>query len=275
MSTNKARTRRNAAIAQVVVAVIFLAPVIWMYLGSFRTDLDIRSGSLLPHTWTLRNFTSLLSQSSVRSAFANSAIVALIVSVVATLASVAAAYGLTRYRFRGRGASLAVILLAQLVPALVVLVPLVVGLRQLHLADSLIGLAIAHLTLGIPVAVLLLRNYLNEIPHSLEEAAWIDGCTRLGALVRVVLPLLRPAVFAVAAFSFILSWGEYLLALSLITSDADKTLPLALQGVFELDTVDLGQVMAFGVLISLPVAVLFMAIQRNFVSNLALGGVKS
>jgi ABC-type glycerol-3-phosphate transport system permease component len=268
------RVLRGVAAAQILVALVFLAPVIWMYVASFRTDLDIRGGSLVPHTFTLVNFRHLFARHDVLTAFGNSAFVAAIVSVASTLASVTAAYALSRFRFRGQGLSLGLILLAQLVPALVVLVPLVVGLRQLHLADSLIGLAVAHLTLGIPVAVMLLRNYLAEIPPSLEEAAWIDGCSRLGALFRVVLPLLRPAIFAVAAFSFILSWGEYLLALSLITSDRAKTLPLAMQGLFELHTVDLGEVMAFGVLISLPVAVLFMAIQRNFVSNLALGGVK-
>lgn len=273
-ATDRRRSLPWVAAAQVAAAVVLLAPVIWMYLASFRPDLDIRSGALVPERLTLANFDHLLHRSGVGTAFVNSTLVALVVSVASTAASTCAAYALTRFTFRGRAGSLALILIAQLVPGLVVLVPLVVALRQFHLANSLVGLAIAHLTLGIPVAVLLLRNYLADIPVSLEDAARIDGCSRAGALWRVVLPLLRPAIFAVTAFSFILSWGEYLLALSLITSEESKTLPLAMQGLFQLHTVDLGEVMAFGVLISLPVAVLFMAIQRNFVSNLGMGGVK-
>lgn len=102
----------------------------------------------------------------------------------------------------------------------------------------------------------------------------IDGCSALGAWWRVILPLLKPAIVAVTAFSFILSWDEYLLALSLISTDSRKTLPLAMQSPFQLNTVDLGVVMAFGVLIPLPVNLLFMVIQRSFVSNLSMGGVK-
>jgi ABC-type glycerol-3-phosphate transport system permease component len=210
----------------------------------------------------------------VPQAFLNSAIVALMSSIVVTVVSTLAAYGLSRFGFRGRGFAGGLLLAGQLVPGLVVLVPLVVAFRQLGLADSLVGLTIAHLTLGIPIAVLLLRNYLADIPVALEEAAIVDGCSRIGALFRIVLPLLRPALAAVTAFSFILSWGEYVVALSLITTEGKKTLPLAMQSLFQLYGVDLGVVMAFGVVISLPVAILFMFIQRSFVSNLGTGGVK-
>ena len=273
----QSRARRRTfgvAAAQLAVVLILLAPIIWMYVAAFRPDLDIRSGRLLPRSLTFGNFTALFGYDVVKTAFVNSVLVAAAVSVVTTCAAVAAAYAIARLRFRGKGPTLALVLIAQLVPGLVVLVPLVVVMRQLGLADSLVGLGIAHLTLGLPIAVMLLRNYLADIPKSLEEAAMIDGCSVLGALWRVILPLLKPAIVAVTAFSFILSWGEYLLALSLISTDSQKTLPLAMQSLFQLNTVDLGVVMAFGVLISFPVALLFMVIQRNLVSNLAMGGVK-
>lgn len=268
--------RRTAAVAvaQVAAAVVFCAPILWMYVASLRPNLDIRTGSLIPGRLTLDNYVNLFSLGVVQQAFLNSTIVAATSSVAVTVVSTAAAYGLSRFRFRGRGTTGAFLLAGQLVPGLVVLVPLVVAFRQLGLANSLLGLTIAHLTIGIPTAVLLLRNYLAAIPVSLEEAALVDGATRFGALVRIVLPLLRPALAAVTAFSFILSWGEYVLALSLITDDAAKTLPLAMQSLFQLYGVDLGLVMAFGVVISLPVAVLFAFIQRSFVSNLGTGGVK-
>jgi ABC-type glycerol-3-phosphate transport system permease component len=273
------RRRRNrrttwVATAQIAAAVVFLAPIIWMYVASLRPNIDIRSGNPLPTRVSFDNFIHLFQLGIVPQAFLNSAIVAAVSSVIVTVVSTLAAYGLSRFTFRGRGFSGGLLLAGQLVPGLVVLVPLVVAFRQLGLSDSLVGVTIAHLTLGIPIAVLLLRNYLADIPVSLEEAAIVDGCSRVGALFRIVLPLLRPALAAVTAFSFILSWGEYVMALSLITTDSNKTLPLAMQSLFQLYGVDLGVVMAFGVVISLPVAVLFMFIQRSFVSNLGTGGVK-
>ena len=270
------RSRRIALIAsaQVVVAILFLAPIIWMYVASLRPNLDIRSGDLIPTHLSLDNFVHLFQLGIVPQAFLNSAVVAGISSVVVTVVATLAAYSLSRFSFRGRGLVGGFLLAGQLVPGLVVLVPLVVAFRQLGFGDSLVGVTIAHLTLGIPIAVLLLRNYLADIPVALEEAAIVDGCSRIGALFRIVLPLLRPALAAVTAFSFILSWGEYVVALSLVTTDSNKTLPLAMQSLFQLYGVDLGVVMAFGVIISLPVAILFMFIQRSFVSNLGTGGVK-
>lgn len=264
----------TASVAQVLVALVLLAPIIWMYLAAFGPNLDILSGGLLPRRWTLANFRSLLQLPGLGQAFLNSAIVATLSSLAVATVAVLAAYGLTRYRFRGRGLTVGLVLVAQLVPGLVILVPLVVAMRYLHLSDSLIGLAIVHLTGALPVAVLLFRNYLHDIPVSLDEAAMVDGCSRLGAVWHVILPMLRPAIAAVTAFAFILSWGEYLMALSLISSSNKMTLPLEMQQLFELHTTNVGVVMAFGVLISLPVAIAFMLIQRSLVANLGAGGVK-
>jgi ABC-type glycerol-3-phosphate transport system permease component len=274
LTVRRSRKTTLVATAQIAAAVVFLAPIIWMYVASLRPNLDIRSGNPFPTRVSFDNFVHLFQLGIVPQAFLNSAIVALTSSVTVTAVSTLAAYGLSRFTFRGRGFAGGLLLAGQLVPGLVVLVPLVVAFRQLGLSDSLVGVTIAHLTLGIPIAVLLLRNYLADIPVALEEAAIVDGCSRVGALFRIVLPLLRPALAAVTAFSFILSWGEYVVALSLITTESKKTLPLAMQSLFQLYGVDLGVVMAFGVVISLPVAILFMFIQRSFVSNLGTGGVK-
>jgi len=270
------RTARTIAVAtaQLLAVVLLLAPIIWMYLAAFGPNLDILNGGLLPKQWTLANFRSLLQLPGLGQAFLNSTIVATLSSLAVAIVAVLAAYGLTRFRFRGRVATVGVVLVAQLVPGLVILVPLVVAMRYLHLSDSLVGLAMVHLTGALPVGVLLFRNYLRDIPVSLDEAAMVDGCSRLGAVWHVILPLLRPGIAAVTAFSFILSWGEYLMALSLISSSNNFTLPLEMQQLFELHTTNVGEVMAFGVLISLPVAIAFMLIQRSLVSNLGAGGVK-
>jgi ABC-type glycerol-3-phosphate transport system permease component len=262
------------AVAQLAVLVIVLLPILWLYVAALRTNGDIRSGRLLPGGLTLANFGHLFSATGFPRAFVNSTLVALSVAMVTTLTAAMAAYSLARFSFRGRGAVGILLLGAQMVPTLVVLVPLIVVLREAHLANTLQGLALAHLTLGIPVATWLLRSYIEDLPRELEEAALVDGCSRWGALRHVVIPLLRPGIAAVAVFAFILSWGEYLIALALLTGEDTKTLPLAMQGLFELHDIDLGALMAFGVAISLPVALLFAAVQRHLVSGLTAGGIR-
>jgi ABC-type glycerol-3-phosphate transport system permease component len=268
------RRALGIAAAQLAVTFVLLIPIIWMYVAAFRPDSDIGSGRLIPHTLTLENFRKLFSDATVIHGFVNSLIVASLSALVSTSAAVFAAYSIARFRYRGRGAVILMVLVAQLVPPLTLLVPLVIGLQKLHLTNSLVGLTIVYFFIGLPIAVVILSNYIADIPRSLEEAAFVDGASRLRTLKDVMLPLLRPAIAAVYAFSFILAWGEYLLALSLQTSDNEKTLPLVMQGLFDEFTVSVGEVMAFGVFISLPVAILFMLIQRNFVGNLVAGGVK-
>jgi ABC-type glycerol-3-phosphate transport system permease component len=276
VSAKRRSHRRTAriAVAQVAVVLVFLIPIIWMYVASFRSDGDIQSGRFWPHAWTLSNYRQLLSEPTLGRGFVNSVVVSGTSAAIATTAAALAAYGLARYRFRGRTTVTLGLIVAQVVPALVLLVPLVVALQKLHLTDSLFGLTIVYLLLGVPIGVMLLRNYVTQIPESLEEAAFIDGATRMKALWYVTLPLLRPALAAVYAFAFILAWGEYLLALSLQTSDDEKTLPLVMQTLFDQHAFSIGEVMAFGVLISLPVAVVFMVAQKSLVANLVAGGVK-
>jgi ABC-type glycerol-3-phosphate transport system permease component len=274
----RAKERRRLwalSAAQLVCGILVLVPILWMFAAAFRTDLDIRSGSLVPQTFTLANFARLFGMPVVRSAFVNSMIVAVVAAAICTFAALLAAYALARFTaFPGRRITLVSITLTQAIPGLVVLVPLVVAMRQLHLTDSLVGLVIGYMGLTLPIGVLLFFNYLQGIPESLEEAAMVDGCGRIGALWRVTVPLIRPALATVYVFAFITAWGEYVLALSLIVSDNVKTMPLAMQTLFEQYTVNLGLVMAFGVLISAPVVILFLLVQKNLTANLTAGGVK-
>lgn len=261
------------ALAQLVSVLVILLPMIWLYLGSFRTNLDLSKGSLLPQTFTLANFRAVFAQ-GFGTALRNSAIVSIVVSVVSTLFATLAAYGLGRFAFRGRGFLNTLILAGQTIPALVILVPLVVVLRRLDLTNSLVGLAISYLPIGVPISVYMLRSALLALPKEVEEAAMCDGCSRTGVVRRVVLPLLRPTVIAVGAFTFTLCWGEYLFALSILTGGAQQTGPLALQSLFNLYTLPLGTILAGGVVISLPVVVLFLIVQRHLVGGLVGGATK-
>jgi ABC-type glycerol-3-phosphate transport system permease component len=261
------------ALAQLVSVLVILLPMIWLYVGSFRTNLDLDKGSLLPHAFTLANFRAVFAQ-GFGTALRNSAIVSVAVSVISTLFATLAAYGLGRFAFRGRGFLNVLILAGQTIPALVILVPLIVVLRRLGLTNSLVGLAICYLPIGVPISVYMLRSALLALPKEVEEAAMCDGCSRIGVVRRVVLPLLRPTVIAVGAFTFTLCWGEYLFALSILTGGAQQTGPLALQSLFNLYTLPLGTILAGGVVISLPVVVLFLIVQRHLVGGLVGGATK-
>ena len=166
------------------------------------------------------------------------------------------------------------ILAGQTIPALVILVPLIVVLPRIGLTNNLAGLAISYLPIGVPVSVYMLRSALQALPKEVEEAALCDGCSRLGVVRRMVLPLLRPTVVAVAAFTFTVCWGEYLFALSIPTGGAQQTGPLTLQSLFSLYTLPLGTILAGGVVICLPVVVLFLVVQRHLVGGLLGGATK-
>lgn len=271
------RTRRALAIAtalQLVVAAVLLMPILWLYVASIRPSLDTQTGGLIPASLTLDNFRHLFDQPVMLSALRNSFGVALFSAVVTTSMALAAAYSVSRFRYRGRRVVGTTVLVSQIVPTIVLIVPIVVLMRFLGLSNSLQGLALVHLILALPIAFWLLRNFIDDLPREIEEAAQMDGCGQVGVLRFVVVPLLRPAIVAVGSFAFILSWGEYMVALSLLTSEDVKTLPLAMQTLFQLHGVDLGLVAAAGVVVSLPVAVLFLLVQRQLIAGLASGGVK-
>jgi len=267
------KARLIIPVAQVLVVLVLLLPMIWLYLGSVRTDLDLDKGGLLPHTFTLANFRSVFDE-GFWTAIRNSILVASVVAIVTTTFAALAAYGLARFSFRGRGPIMLVILAGQAIPGLVVLVPLVVALQRLHLTNSLVGLGLVYLPLGLPVSVYMLRSALLARPAEVEESAMVDGCSRVGVVRRIVIPLLRPSIVAVGAFTFTLSWGEYLFALSLLTGNSVKTVPLALQDLFSLYTLPIGTILAGGVLVSFPVVVIFLAVQRHLVSGLVAGATK-
>ena len=207
-------------------------------------------------------------------AFLNTCVVSAVVALCTTLLASLPAYALSRYTFRGSGSLAMLILLGQLLPGIVVLVPIILLLRTLHLTDNLLGLGLVYTISGVPVAVWLLRGFLNAIPRELDESVLVDGGRMFDVLRHVIIPLALPGVVTVGALSFIGSWGEYLFALSLITSDQNWTLPLALQEAFSQNTLSLSGLTAGGVIASLPVSILFMVGQRSLISGLTAGSVK-
>jgi ABC-type glycerol-3-phosphate transport system permease component len=253
-----------------------LFPLFWLYMTALKPEGQMFGYPLdiLPRTITFANFGRIWNAIGFQDAFRNSLLVAGISSAITTVIALSAAFSLSRFRYPLQNVFSLAILGMQMLPGVLIVVPLIVIMRGLQLTNTLQGLIIVTLMLQLPVAVWMLKGYMDGIPIDLDEAALIDGATYFQVMWRIVLPLILPALVAIGAFAFILSWGEYVFALSLITSTSNKTLPLALQAAFSQYTIDWGMLTAGGVIISLPPTILFIIFQRYLVSGLTSGGVK-
>jgi ABC-type glycerol-3-phosphate transport system permease component len=279
MMTPRTRPRLQSLgldLLAILVVGVLIFPVLWLYLTSLKPAAEMFGDpfAIIPTEITFANFARIWTAVGFQTAFRNSLTVAGISSAIVTLAGLGAAYSLSRFRYRMRPAFSGAILAVQMLPGIVIVVPLIVILRQLQLTDNLLGLTAAYLLLGLPLAVWMLKGYMDDIPPELDEAATLDGASPVQVLLQVIMPLMAPATVAVAAFAFLLAWGEYLFATSLLTSTEVRTLPLALQAAFGQFTIDWGMLTAGGVIISLPPAVLFLFFQRYLVGGLTTGGVK-
>lgn len=256
---------------------VFLSPIIWIYFASVtRSSLLAASPTAIFEVrhYVFANYDTVWNGLGFQQAFINSLVVATCVAVCAVLLSCLPAYALSRFAFIGRDKLALAILLGQLLPGIVIVIPIVLLLRSLHLTDNLFGLGIVYVIGSIPLSVWLLRGYLNAIPRELDESVLVDGGRLIDVLRYIIFPLARTGIIAVGSFAFMGAWGEYLFAISLITSVGNWTLPLALQEAFTRNTVDIGVLTAGGVITSLPIAVLFMFVQRTLVAGLVAGSTK-
>lgn len=263
-------------VVTLAIVLLLIFPIIWLFMTAFKPQGQMFNGpySIIPTSITLDNFSRMWNAVGFQTAFRNSLIVAGCTAVIVTSVALCAAFSLSRFRYRLNGVFGGAILAVQMVPGIVLVVPLIATLRELNLTDSLLGLTIAYLLLGLPIAVWLLKGYLDDIPVDLDEAAVIDGANHLQVLWQIIVPLVTPATVAVGAFTFLMTWGEYLFAVSLITSSESRTLPLALQAAFGQYSIDWGMLTAGGAIISLPPAILFIFFQRYLVGGLTAGSVK-
>lgn len=262
-----------------LVAAAWVAPLLWMLSTSLKPEGQILSlvPRWVPQTFTLENYRDVLEKYRLVAWGVNSLVVAAGATVVGLVLSVPAAYAFARMRFRGQQGLFLLILSTILVPVHITIVPLFIGLAKLRLTDTYFSLIMPTVANGF--GVFLLRQFFQNIPPELEEAAIIDGASRLGVLLRVVLPLSRPAVTAVAIFLFILSWNDFMWPLIVTNTDATRTLPVGLaaslggtvggQGIAYY-----GMSMAGAVLATIPALVIFLVLQRYFVQGIALTGLK-
>lgn len=271
-------------VAAVILAVVILAPFAWLFISSISpaTELLATHPHWFPNHPTFSRyldiFTSAQGAQDVAAAFRQAMVNSLIVAGATTIISLAVAvlggYAFARLHFPFRRTSMFAFLAIYMLPPIALVIPLYLGLARLGLLDSKLGLIITYCSIVTPFALWTMSNYYLSMPPDLEEAARVDGCSRLGALMRVVLPLARPGLLTTGMFGFLLSWDEFLYSLIFTSTTNAKTVPVAIAEFTGKYSSDFGLVAAGGVLAALPPLVLALLFQRYIVGGLTAGAVK-
>lgn len=268
----------RAGYVYLVIALLFIiCPIIWMYISSFKTNMALYK---IPPEWiprqpTLDNYLGILRDKMFMRYYLNNIIVSLLTTLVTVLASVLGGYALSRYSSRGTNLVILALLSTQMFPAVGIISALYLTYKKMGLLNTHLGLILALTAGSMPFCLALMKGYFDDIPTDLEEAAYIDGCGKLSALFRIIVPLASPGILAVALYSFLISWDDYLYCLTLITNDNLRTLStgISLRYLGEL-SYDWATVMTVSVMGSLPLLILFIFLQRYMVEGLTAGALK-
>ena len=252
--------------------VITLIPIIWIF------DIALSPGNALGgeigDSFTTEHFSKILEGESFWIWFRNSLIVSIGTSLLGLVIAIPAGYAFSRYKFTGRDVSMFAFLLVQMFPGIIILVPYFLVMKTLGLLNSHLGLILAYCVTALPLCVWMLKGFFDTVPRELEEAATLDGCNQFQVFTKVVLPLSLPAVAVTALFSFLAAWNEFLLALTFNTSNDMYTLPVGLASLISATGQAWGDFAAASILVSLPVALLFLFFQKFLIEGLSAGGVK-
>jgi len=268
--------------AAVLVALVILAPPAWLFISSISSQSELLSVPVhwIPQEPTWERYIQIIqatgsdSAAVFRGSLINSLIVAVAVTVICVVIGSLAAYSFARMQFAGHGNLLYVLFISYTLPPIMLLVPLYSIMGDLGLTDSLSGLILVYSALIMPFAVWIMRGYFQTIPRELEDAAMTDGCTRLGSLIRIVLPLSVPGLVATSLFCFLLSWEEFLIALIFTSSPEAKTIPVAIAEFTGRHAIDFGMMAAGGIIAAIPPVLIALVFQRYLVSGLSSGAVK-
>jgi multiple sugar transport system permease protein len=266
-------------VSLVVVVFVALAPFYWTAITSIKVDSEINTSppTLFPQSFTTANYTQAFL--SVQPAFAkdllNSTIVAIITTILALLFGSICAYAIARTKFVGKGAVLGIVLSVQMFPLIALVGPLFVFFTDtINVYNTYVALIIPYLVIALPVTVYFLTSFFRDLPPDLEEAALVDGTTRLGALWRIVLPLTAPGVFTTAILSFITVWNDFLFGLTMTTDSNAQTVTVAIPLFNGEHQIAFGEVSAAAIIVTIPLVIMVLFLQRRIVSGLTAGAVK-
>lgn len=274
--TDTRRQWTRTAVAVVIVAV-YLFPVYWMVATSFKTRADIFAvpPALVPLPPVFDAYRdAVLDNPILVQGLVNSAIISIGTTVLTLMLAAPAAYGLTRLQLRFGRTIVMLVILTQLLPAIILAGPLFVIFSQMNVLNNYLTLIVADTVVVLPFAIIILRPFLLTVPTDLEDAAKVDGCNRLSTLWRIILPIIRPGLITVAVFAFLLTWGEFVFGLTLMTDEARQPVTVVLNSFVGQYGVRWNDLMAVATTIALPIIVIFASLQRFIAAGLTAGATK-
>lgn len=255
---------------------LVLAPLYWLFITSFKPKIEIMARDITywPQAFTTEHYVSLFSRTNFPQYLLNSLTVTLSTAIVVLFMALFGGYALARYKFAGKGKFIVALLMSQMIPGTLLMIPIYLIFLKLKLNNSLFGLTLFYITTNIPFCLITMRAFFERIPASLEEAAKVDGCTQIGALFRVIVPIMFPGIVATFVFAFTGAWNEFLAALLFISKDGLRTVPVGLSMYVGKLDVNWGEMSAGGIIALLPTMLMFAVVQRYVVEGLTAGSVK-
>lgn len=274
------KTKKRAQILGKVYLVICLVaalfPIYWMINTSFKSNAEIyaKVPTLIPHAPTLTAYSYLFTETNFLASMKNSLISAISVSVFSILIAYPVAYTLARLKFKGKRFFSKSVLFMYLLPTTVLYIPLYMLVAKMHLTNTILGLIVIYPTFTLPYVAWILIPHIASVPQELEEAARVDGCSKLGTMYKIVFPLALPGIISTTIFTFAMCWGEYMYALVNLSSSKVQTFPLVISGLIYGDMPPWNQLMAGGVLAGVPIIIIYIIASSGLVGGATDGGVK-
>lgn len=265
-------------VISVLLLCVLLFPIYWIVVTSLKTEQEIFRipPTLFPEVIHTKSYAAQVESGDFNMfrSFANSFVISLGATVIAVILSVPASYGIAKYRFKGRKVMMLGFLVTQMLPVAVLLTPMFIMFKNIHLYNTPFAAILADATIGIPFSVLILKNYFASIPKELEEAAYIDGCNRFWAFLRVLIPIAKPGVMVCAIFSFLYAWGDLAYGMTFIIDQQQRPITAGIFNFMGQYGTKWSYLTAFAVVTIIPVALIFIFMQKYIISGMTSGAVK-
>lgn len=260
----------------ILCAIFVIFPVFWMASISFRPNGDVFTSpiQLFPQTFTLEAYKKIFSNAKIPTYFLNSYINGILVTILATIVGIMAGYALSRYNFKGKYLFNTFVISTQSIPHVTLIIPFFILMVAYNLYDTRLGLIIAFISFSLPYSIVMLVGYFNSVSTEIDEAARIDGASDFRTLWQVVVPIARPGIVSTMIYTFILAWNEYIFTMTLVRSDELKTVPIGIALLKGEAAYEWNMLMAMSLLGSIPVLIIYLLGQKQFIAGLGAGGVK-
>lgn len=266
------------SILSVLLLCVLLFPLYWIVVTSLKTEKEIFQipPTFWPKVLNLKSYAAQVESGDFNMfrSFANSFVISLGATIVAVILAVPASYGIAKYRFKGKKLIMLGFLVTQMLPVAVLLTPMFIMFRNMHIYNTPMAAILADATIGIPFSVLILKNYFASIPKELEEAAYIDGCNRLTAFLRILIPIAKPGVMVCAIFSFLYAWGDLAYGMTFIMDQQKRPITAGIFNFMGQYGTKWSYLTAFAVVTIIPVALIFIFMQKYIISGMTSGAVK-